>query len=70
MDDHISPQGWIPWSTIKNDTVPDTLFYGEFNNSGPGASVFPRANWTSYHRITAPEEVQRFTVTQFILGSA
>ncbi|RZC90368.1 hypothetical protein C5167_007845 [Papaver somniferum] len=51
MDDHITPQGWIPVSTIKNDTVPDTLFYGEFNNSGPSASVFPRANWTSYHRL-------------------
>ncbi|KAI3940793.1 hypothetical protein MKW98_030112 [Papaver atlanticum] len=69
MDDHINPQGWIPWSTVPNDTVPDTLFYGEFNNSGPGASVVPRVNWTGNHRITALEEVQRFTVTQFILGS-
>ncbi|XP_026444492.1 probable pectinesterase/pectinesterase inhibitor 34 [Papaver somniferum] len=70
MDAHINPQGWIPWSTILNDIVPDTLFYGEFNNSGPGASVVPRVNWTGYHRITSLEEVQRFTVTQFILGSA
>ncbi|KAI3860818.1 hypothetical protein MKX03_034839 [Papaver bracteatum] len=69
IEDHISPQGWIPWSGKKDDIVPDTIFYAEFNNSGPGGLVVPRVNWTGYHRITAIEEVQKFTVSQFIFGS-
>ncbi|XP_026379668.1 probable pectinesterase/pectinesterase inhibitor 61 [Papaver somniferum] len=69
IEDHISPQGWIPWSGKINDTVPDTIFYAEFNNSGPGGLVDPRVNWTGYHRITTIEESQKFTSSQFILGS-
>ncbi|KAI3876968.1 hypothetical protein MKW92_036748 [Papaver armeniacum] len=69
IEDHVSPQGWIPWSGKINDIVPDTIFYAEFNNSGPGSLVVPRVNWTGYHRITTIEEAQKFTVSQFILGS-
>ncbi|KAF3774781.1 putative pectinesterase/pectinesterase inhibitor 34 [Nymphaea thermarum] len=67
MDDHINPEGWLPWS---GTFALDTLFYGEYMNYGPGAAVGKRVQWPGYRVITSPEEAGKFTVAQFIYGSS
>ncbi|KAL1352956.1 probable pectinesterase/pectinesterase inhibitor 61 [Arachis hypogaea] len=67
MDDHINPSGWLPWN---GDFALDTLYYGEYMNSGPGAAVGQRVKWKGYRVITSTVEASRFTVAQFISGSA
>lgn len=67
MDDHISPQGWLEW----NASVPlDLLYYGEYMNYGPGSAVGQRVKWKGYRVITSTLEASKFTVAQFIYGSA
>ncbi|MQL73736.1 hypothetical protein Taro_006063 [Colocasia esculenta] len=67
LDDHIAPQGWHEW----DDSVAlDTLFYGEYNNTGPGAGTAARVNWTGYHVITDAEVAVAFTVKELIQGGA
>ncbi|XP_031503959.1 probable pectinesterase/pectinesterase inhibitor 34 [Nymphaea colorata] len=67
MDDHINPEGWLPWS---GTFALDTLYYGEYMNYGPGAAVGKRVQWPGYRVITSPEEASKFTVAQFIYGSS
>ncbi|KAK4797060.1 hypothetical protein SAY86_029386 [Trapa natans] len=58
----ISPQGWMPWS---GDVALNTLYYGEFNNTGPGSPTSQRVSWSN--RI--PEEhVDTYSVDRFIQG--
>ncbi|XP_050205411.1 probable pectinesterase/pectinesterase inhibitor 51 [Mercurialis annua] len=58
----IAPEGWMPW---KDDFALKTLYYGEFENSGPGSSVSQRVPWSS--RIPA-EHVNTYSVQNFIQG--
>ncbi|KAL1346466.1 probable pectinesterase/pectinesterase inhibitor 25 [Arachis hypogaea] len=60
----ISPSGWLEW----NGTVGlDTLFYGEFNNYGPGAGTSNRVKWKGYNLLNATQ-AWNFTVLNFTLG--
>ncbi|XP_022864586.1 probable pectinesterase/pectinesterase inhibitor 61 [Olea europaea var. sylvestris] len=67
LGDHIHPRGWLEWNGAF---ALDTLYYGEYQNSGPGAGVGQRVKWPGYHVITSTVEASRFTVRQFIFGSA
>ncbi|KAL1820067.1 hypothetical protein DCAR_0416371 [Daucus carota subsp. sativus] len=67
MGDHIHPRGWLEWS---GNFALDTLYYGEYMNSGPGGAVGQRVKWPGYRVITSPVEAGRFTVGQFIFGSS
>ncbi|MED6223642.1 putative pectinesterase/pectinesterase inhibitor 34 [Stylosanthes scabra] len=67
MGDHINPSGWLEWN---GDFALDTLYYGEYMNFGPGAAVGQRVKWKGYRVITSTVEANRFTVAQFISGSA
>ncbi|XP_027330995.1 probable pectinesterase/pectinesterase inhibitor 34 [Abrus precatorius] len=67
IGDHIHPQGWLEWN---GDFALDTLYYGEYMNFGPGAAVGNRVKWPGYRVITSTVEANRFTVAQFISGSA
>ncbi|KAL5570471.1 hypothetical protein UlMin_027046 [Ulmus minor] len=67
MGDHIHPRGWLEWNTTF---ALDTLYYGEYMNSGPGAAVGQRVKWPGYRVITSPGEASKFTVSQFIYGSS
>ncbi|KAL2339620.1 hypothetical protein Fmac_007560 [Flemingia macrophylla] len=68
MGDHIHPRGWLEWNT--SSFALDTLYYGEYMNSGPGAAVGQRVNWPGYRVITSTVEASTFTVGQFISGSS
>ncbi|KAL5227282.1 hypothetical protein ABZP36_015547 [Zizania latifolia] len=65
LDAHIDPKGWLEWN---GDFALSTLFYGEYQNTGPGAATAGRVNWPGYHVITDQSVAMQFTVGQFIQG--
>ncbi|CAN8286722.1 unnamed protein product [Cochlearia groenlandica] len=67
LDGWIHRLGWYPWS---GGFGLETLFYGEFRNSGPGSSVLGRVNWTGYHSVLTVTEAERFTVAALICGDS
>ncbi|PIA43273.1 hypothetical protein AQUCO_02000599v1 [Aquilegia coerulea] len=64
IDDLIDPAGWKEWS---GNTGLDTLYYGEYDNSGPGSVTDNRVSWSGYH-IMDYYDASNFTVSQFITG--
>ncbi|KAF7147210.1 hypothetical protein RHSIM_Rhsim03G0208400 [Rhododendron simsii] len=64
---HVDPRGWLEWN---GDFALDTLYYGEYMNSGPGAGVSQRVKWPGYRVITSASEASKFTVAKFIYGSS
>lgn len=64
MSNIIRPEGWLEWSGENNL---DTLYYAEYKNYGPGASVAGRVKWPGYHLIS---EADSFAVDKFIGGKS
>ncbi|XP_010271168.1 PREDICTED: probable pectinesterase/pectinesterase inhibitor 12 [Nelumbo nucifera] len=64
IDSLIDPSGWVEWS---GDQGLDTLYYGEYENSGPGSDTDGRVTWPGYH-IMDYEDARAFTVSEFIAG--
>ncbi|KAD7117601.1 hypothetical protein E3N88_04869 [Mikania micrantha] len=60
----IDPTGWLPW---VGTTAPDTIFYAEFANYGPGAVTKKRVTWKGLKFITS-KQANKFTVKSFING--
>ncbi|KAK4273234.1 hypothetical protein QN277_021674 [Acacia crassicarpa] len=66
IDSLINPAGWHDW----NGTFAlSTLYYAEYNNSGPGSNTSNRVTWPGYHVINATDAVN-FTVANFLIGDA
>ncbi|KAM3749372.1 hypothetical protein ACB098_05G179500 [Castanea mollissima] len=65
ISDHIDPTGWSVWD---KDFALKTLYYGEYNNKGPGAGTSKRVKWSGYHVITSAKEAKKFTVAELIQG--
>ncbi|KAK4745701.1 hypothetical protein SAY87_012021 [Trapa incisa] len=62
LEDVVHKLRWMPWS---GDVALNTLYYGEFNNTGPGSPASQRVSWSN--RI--PEEhVDTYSVDRFIQG--
>ncbi|KAL0834736.1 hypothetical protein Bca101_086625 [Brassica carinata] len=66
IDDHIDPAGWYPWDIGKEPSP--SIYYGEFDNYGPGANTSERVTWKGFRAIQDPKEAERFTVGQLIHG--
>lgn len=66
IDSVVDRRGYLPWNGSMGL---DTLFYGEYNNSGPGSDVKGRVNWPGFHAITAAEAAN-FTVASFLEGQS
>ncbi|CAH8356682.1 unnamed protein product [Eruca vesicaria subsp. sativa] len=66
MDGFIDAKGWNEW---MGDFALNTLYYAEFNNTGPGSETAYRVNWPGYHVINETEAVW-FTVSSFIVGDS
>ncbi|GAB2287298.1 hypothetical protein Dimus_021680 [Dionaea muscipula] len=64
MDSFINPAGWHEWS---GTFALDTLYYAEYNNTGPGSNTTARVTWSGYHIINATTAAD-FTVSSFISG--
>ncbi|CAM8948911.1 unnamed protein product [Rhodiola kirilowii] len=63
MEGIVSSDGWMPWS---GDFALQTLFYGEYGNTGAGADLSGRVKWSS----KIPEEhVAAYSAENFIQAS-
>nr|GMD34812.1 probable pectinesterase/pectinesterase inhibitor 36 [Ipomoea batatas]GMD38131.1 probable pectinesterase/pectinesterase inhibitor 36 [Ipomoea batatas] len=67
LDGLIDPKGWMEWS---GDFALSTLYYGEYMNSGAGASTGKRVNWPGLHLLSQAEEASPFCVRNFIQGDS
>ncbi|KAJ9708479.1 hypothetical protein PVL29_000489 [Vitis rotundifolia] len=67
LDGLIHPEGWSPWD---GDFGLKTLYYGEYMNTGRGASTRGRVKWRGYHVITSAAEADQFTVGRFLAGDS
>ncbi|XP_026664175.2 pectinesterase 3 [Phoenix dactylifera] len=63
LAEHIDPKGYISWNA-----GPDTVYYGEYQNWGPGANTKDRVKWPGCHSFTDSSEVEDFTVARLIQG--
>ncbi|XP_065878463.1 probable pectinesterase/pectinesterase inhibitor 51 [Euphorbia lathyris] len=62
MDSLINPGGWLEWE--GNQSL-STLYYGEFENRGPGSDLKGRVPWSSK---ILPQHVLTFSVQNFMQG--
>ncbi|XP_064958257.1 pectinesterase-like [Musa acuminata AAA Group] len=65
IDGIIDPAGWLPFN---GNFALNTLYYGEFENTGPGSRMSKRVKWPGYHVIQRRSIVRPFTVGRFIAG--
>ncbi|XP_047181984.1 putative pectinesterase/pectinesterase inhibitor 22 [Vigna umbellata] len=65
MSGLVQPRGWLEW--LGNFAL-NTLWYGEYRNYGPGASLVGRVRWPGYHVIKDASTASFFTVQRFING--
>ncbi|KAK1436946.1 hypothetical protein QVD17_02730 [Tagetes erecta] len=65
ISDMVRKEGWSPWD---GDFGLDTLYYREYQNTGPGADTSARVTWKGWGVIKDPNEAQSFTVAKFING--
>ncbi|KAJ4801801.1 Pectinesterase [Rhynchospora pubera] len=66
IDRFVKPEGYLPWD---GNFGLKTLYYAEFNNTGPGAGLRGRVKWPGFHAVTRANQVQNFTVGHFINGN-
>ncbi|THU65509.1 hypothetical protein C4D60_Mb05t04420 [Musa balbisiana] len=67
IDSIIDHAGWLPF---RGSFALSTLYYAEFENTGPGARMSRRVKWPGYHVIRRPSIVRPFTVGRFIAGGS
>ncbi|ESQ45617.1 hypothetical protein EUTSA_v10010220mg [Eutrema salsugineum] len=67
IGNHVHTRGWLEWNTTF---ALETLYYGEYLNTGPGSNITQRVNWPGYRVINSTAEANRFTVAEFIYGSS
>jgi hypothetical protein len=65
MGDHIDPTGWREWHPGETHSI-ETVFYAEYNSTGPGALNGSREPHT--HFLTA-EEAAKFDPAVFLRGN-
>lgn len=62
MDKHIKPEGWDNWRDPANE---NTVFYAEYDSSGPGAFVQGRVKWA--HQLKK-KELKAYTLSKVFAG--
>ncbi|CAI0419329.1 unnamed protein product, partial [Linum tenue] len=67
ISDVVHSAGWHVWDA---DFALATLYYAEFENSGPGANTTARVDWEGYKVIGDESEVVGFTADNFIAGGS
>ncbi|KAI6706619.1 hypothetical protein NL676_009581 [Syzygium grande] len=63
LDNLIDLAGWLEWD---GDFALNTLYYGEYMNTGPGSSTANRVKWAGYHVIASATEASKFAVGHLI----
>ncbi|KAG7594604.1 Invertase/pectin methylesterase inhibitor domain superfamily [Arabidopsis thaliana x Arabidopsis arenosa] len=67
IGDLVDPAGWTPW---EGETGLSTLYYGEYQNMGPGAVTSKRVKWKGFRFLTDPNEAAKFTVSKLLDGES
>lgn len=67
LDNLIDPAGWLEWD---GNFGLQTLYYGEYMNTGAGAGTSNRVRCPGFHVITSTTEAAQFTFGQFISGNS
>ncbi|KAL7183968.1 hypothetical protein ACSBR2_026192 [Camellia fascicularis] len=67
LDTLVDPAGWLEWD---GNFALNTLYYGEYKNSGPGSSTSGRVKWGGYRVISSATEASQFSVAKFIAGQS
>ncbi|KAJ7950944.1 Pectinesterase [Quillaja saponaria] len=67
LDGFLNPTGWLEWD---GNFALNTLYYGEYLNTGAGSSTANRVKWKGYHVIKSATEASKFTVGNFIAGNS
>ncbi|XP_022889551.1 pectinesterase-like [Olea europaea var. sylvestris] len=67
ITDVIHSAGWHEWN---ESFALNTLYYGEFQNNGIGASTSGRVTWRGYKVITSATEAQSYSASRFIAGDS
>ncbi|KAF3451953.1 hypothetical protein FNV43_RR08049 [Rhamnella rubrinervis] len=62
----LNPLGWKEW--VPGVEPSRSIFYAEYQNSGPGSSVTKRVNWAGYRPSLGDDDAEKFTVASFIQG--
>ncbi|CAN8291840.1 unnamed protein product [Cochlearia groenlandica] len=62
----VNPKGWLPWN---GSFGLNTLYYGEYGNTGAGASLAGRVKWPGYRVLKTAKEAEKFTVENFLDGN-
>jgi len=65
MGSHIDPAGWREWHPGETHSI-DTVFYAEYNSTGPGALPDKRDSHT--HFLT-PEQAKQYSPSVFLRGA-
>ncbi|KAG9459761.1 hypothetical protein H6P81_004269 [Aristolochia fimbriata] len=65
LDKIIDPTGWMPWT---GTSAPDTIFYAEYQNYGPGSSTKNRVKWKGLRIKLGAKQAEKFAVKSFIQG--
>ncbi|KAK4410462.1 Pectinesterase 3 [Sesamum angolense] len=64
----LDPKGWISW--VSNVDPPSSIFYAEYQNTGPGASTSNRVTWAGYKPTLTADQASKYNVESFIEGSS
>ncbi|CAN0902557.1 Probable pectinesterase/pectinesterase inhibitor 59 [Linum grandiflorum] len=66
MDGIVSPDGWSKWG--GTDFALNSLYFGEYNNTGAGACTDYRVKWRGFHVINDDVTAKQFTVNGLYAG--
>ncbi|KAG8388447.1 hypothetical protein BUALT_Bualt02G0126800 [Buddleja alternifolia] len=64
----LDPKGWISW--VSNVDPPSSIFYAEYQNTGPGASTANRVGWAGYNPTLTAAQASKYTVESLIEGAS
>ncbi|PIM98666.1 Pectinesterase [Handroanthus impetiginosus] len=67
ISDVIHPAGWHEWD---GNFALNTLFYAEYQNTGPGARTTNRVTWRGFRVLTSASQARPFTAGNFIAGGS
>ena len=65
IDGFVDPSGWREWNDDGKGL--DTLYYGEYANTGMGAATEKRVAWPGHH-LMSHEDAAKFSVDPLIDG--
>ena len=65
MGSHIDPAGWREWHPGETHSI-ETVYYAEFNSTGPGAQPDKRDPHTHF---LSPEQVKQYAPSVFLRGA-